>query len=139
MPFPPYSSYKVKGKPLFQWAREGKIKEIKIPDKEREIYEIKFLNLKKIAGKNLLVQINKKIQKVKGDFRQEKILNKWREILSENSDDYQVIKIKISCSSGTYVRSVANDLGRRLKIGGVLLSLTRTKVGKFLIKNSLLM
>lgn len=41
-----------------------------------------------------------------------------------------VIKIRISCSSGFYVRSFAHD------IGGVLVNLIRTKVGDFEIKDS---
>lgn len=141
--FPPYSSYKVKGKPLFEWAREGKIKEIKIPEKEREIYEIKLLRLRKIEAKNLLAQINKKIKKVKGDFRQKEILKKWQEKIlpnlsdSKNKEAFWTAEIKIKCSSGTYIRSIASDLGKKLKTGGVILSLTRTKAGEFEIKNSL--
>ena len=83
--FPPYSSYKIKGKPLFEWSREGRIKEIEIPKKQREIYEVKILRLQKINGKNLLAQINKKIKNVKGDFRQEKILRQWEKILKNKS------------------------------------------------------
>ncbi|KKR47719.1 MAG: TruB family pseudouridylate synthase [Parcubacteria group bacterium GW2011_GWA1_40_21] len=163
-PFPPYSSYKIKGKPLFEWSREEKIKDIKIPEKEREIYEIKILRLQKINGRNLLAQINKKIQKVKGDFRQEKILKKWQGILKDKpankfqnfknkmvhnfsdsrncvpfsySAEFQTAKIKIKCSSGTYIRSIAHKLGKDLKIGATLLNLKRTKVGDFEIKDSL--
>ena len=46
-------------------------------------------------------------------------------------------KIKIKCSSGTYIRSIANYLGKKMKTGGAILSLTRTKVGEFEIKDSL--
>lgn len=137
MPFPPYSSYRIKGKPLFEWAREGKIKEMKIPEKERYIYEIKITRLKKIDSKNLFTQINKKIKKVKGDFRQEKILKQWEKILKNNADtEFQSAKIKINCSSGTYIRSVTHKLGQDLKFGAVLFGLKRTKAGDFEIKNS---
>lgn len=136
MPFPPYSSYKIKGKSLFQWAREGKIKEIDIPEKKMEIYEIKLLRFGKIDGKNLLVQIIKKIKKVEGDFRQEKILKQWEKILKNNVDaEFQMVKIKINCSSGTYIRSIAHSLGDKLKTGAVLLSLKRTRAGEFNVKN----
>lgn len=136
--FPPYSSYKIKGKPLFEWARKGKIEEIEIPDREREIYEIKLIHLGKINGKKLLVKINKKIKKVKGDFRQQEILKEWSEILEkELRSKFQVIKLKIKCSSGTYIRSIGHNLGKKLKTGASLLSLTRTKVGDFEIIDSL--
>lgn len=135
--FPPYSSYKIKGKPLFEWAREGKIKEIKIPEKERKIYEIELLSFKKISGKNLLAQINKKINLVKGDFRQEKILKKWQEVLNKTMlTKFQTAKIIIKCSSGTYIRSIAHKLGKNLKSGAVLFSLKRTKAGEFEIEDS---
>ena len=138
MPFPPYSSYKIKGKALFEWARAGKIKEIKIPEKEREIYKIKILHLYKIAGKNLLAQISRKIKKVKGDFRQREILKQWDKILKNKlSIEFQTVKIKIECSSGTYVRAIAHKLGQNLKSGAVLLGLRRTKIGGFDIKSSL--
>lgn len=138
MPFPPYSSYKIKGKALFEWARAGRIKEIKIPEKEREIYEIKILRLQKIDGKTLLAQINKKIKKVKGDFRQEKILKQWEKIIGKNAEaELQTAKVKIKCSSGTYVRSIVHKLGQNLKSGAVLSGLKRTQVGGFKIKDSL--
>ena len=153
-PFPPYSSYKIKGKPLFQWAREGKIGEIKIPERKTTVYEIKLLSLKNISGQKLLKKIEQKINLVKGDFRQKEILKKWQEMLpkksdppatlslarragSKNKEAFWIAKIIIKCSSGTYIRSIANDLGKKIKTGGVILSLTRTRVGNFEIKNSL--
>ena len=45
-------------------------------------------------------------------------------------------KIKITCSSGFYVRSLAHDLGERLGTGAVLVSLVRTKVGNYKVEDS---
>ena len=39
----------------------------------------------------------------------------------------------IDCSSGTYIRALARDLGRSLKVGGHLTALRRTKVGSYSI------
>ncbi len=39
------------------------------------------------------------------------------------------IKVKIACSKGTYIRSLANDIGAALQSGGYVSSLQRTKVG----------
>jgi tRNA pseudouridine55 synthase len=41
------------------------------------------------------------------------------------------LKIKILCGPGFYVRSLARDLGRKLKVGGYLTDLERTRVGQF--------
>lgn len=45
-------------------------------------------------------------------------------------------KLKIKCSPGTYIRSLANDLGKDLETKAVLSSLVRTKVGKYSLENS---
>ena len=41
------------------------------------------------------------------------------------------ISFNIECSKGTYIRSIANDLGERLGVGGYLRELRRTRVGDF--------
>ena len=56
--------------------------------------------------------------------------------LDVNGKLYPLIKLEISCSSGTYIRSIANHLGEKLGTKGVLYSLVRTKVGAFNIGES---
>jgi len=46
------------------------------------------------------------------------------------------LQLRIRCSKGTYIRSMANDLGILLKIGAYLLSLDRTACGEFFDKNN---
>jgi len=46
------------------------------------------------------------------------------------------LKIKVKCGSGTYIRSLANDIGQALGTGGYLFALTRTKIGEFDLKDS---
>ncbi len=46
------------------------------------------------------------------------------------------IKLKIACSSGTYIRSIANDLGKELACGAYLNELRRTKIGKYRVKKA---
>jgi tRNA pseudouridine55 synthase len=41
------------------------------------------------------------------------------------------VEFKVSCSSGTYIRAIARDLGEALGVGGHLTSLRRTSVGSF--------
>lgn len=47
-----------------------------------------------------------------------------------------LLKFKVKCSSGTYIRSLAHDLGQSLGCGAHLSELTRTEVGNFNIKES---
>ena len=43
----------------------------------------------------------------------------------------------VNCSKGTYIRSLANDFGRKLECGAYLKKLTRTAIGDHLLKNSI--
>lgn len=45
-------------------------------------------------------------------------------------------KLAVACSKGTYIRSVAYDLGQVLKCGAYLTALERTKAGKFSVEES---
>ena len=48
-----------------------------------------------------------------------------------------IVHFKVVCSTGTYIRSLANDFGERLGCGGHLSSLCRTRIGEFLLKDAL--
>lgn len=48
----------------------------------------------------------------------------------------QQAEISIKCSKGTYIRSIANDLGENLGCYGHLIKLVRTQAGKFVVENS---
>lgn len=47
------------------------------------------------------------------------------------------IKIKVCCSKGTYIRSLAYDIGEKLGTGGHLYNLRRTSSGQFNLKESI--
>ncbi len=111
--YPPYSSR------TFQMARDGV--DFEPMTKEIEIYSLEQLEEREISARNFLAEVLAKIDLVKGDFRQEEIKNAWQGInLPEN---LHVAKFKINCSSGTYVRSLCNELG------GIAYSIKRTRVG----------
>jgi len=127
--YPMYSSKTVKGKPLFVYARSGE--NVEIPEREVSVKNLKFLKLRKINAKKLLENIEKRIAKVGGDFRQKEILKIWKDNLKNKKENYFIADLKIKCSSGTYVRVVANDLGERMQIPAIAFSIKRTKVGRF--------
>jgi tRNA pseudouridine55 synthase len=47
------------------------------------------------------------------------------------------VNFKITCSKGTYIRSIAHDLGSLVNSGGTLIALRRTRSGEFSIENAL--
>lgn len=55
------------------------------------------------------------------------------EILEEEHPEYT---IRVVCSKGTYIRTLCHDIGQKLGCGAVMVSLKRTGVGEFDIKNA---
>lgn len=47
-----------------------------------------------------------------------------------------LVKIKVVCSKGTYIRSLARDIGNELKCGAYLSGLQRTRIGDFKLENA---
>lgn len=52
-------------------------------------------------------------------------------LASRREENYTELDVLVDCSSGTYVRALARDLGARLGVGGHLRALCRTQVGPF--------
>lgn len=138
IPYPEYSSKPVHGKPLFAWARQGNLHDIKIPETELKISSIIYKGLSYIKGQDLKKEIVSTIALVKGDFRQEKITGRWNEFFVRNAQDaYAVISIIVSCESGSYMRSLASEIGTSLGVPALALHIIRTKVGTFTLEDSL--
>lgn len=53
------------------------------------------------------------------------------------SYDYPYLNLHITCSKGTYIRALANDMGEMLQIGGYLTKLKRTRSGNFLLQDAI--
>lgn len=136
--YPPFSSKPVEGKSLFEWARSGAIGALVMPKREVEVYEIELSALYKVNEVTLLNFIETSVGKVQGDFRQEEILEGWhRKLDPKNGRSFKCATIKVSCSSGTYVRSIAHQLGLELGVPALALHILRTKVGDYAIEKSL--
>lgn len=129
--YPMYSSKTVDGKPLFTYARGGR--EVEAPEREVYVKSLQFIKMRKITHQKLLVNIEKRIAKVEGDFRQKEILKIWQKKLNSGHSVSTIASFKIKCSSGTYVRSIANALGGKLKIPALAYSIKRTRVGRYKI------
>lgn len=147
--YPPYSSKPVNGKPLFEWAREEKIKDSKvevetgssvdIPTNEIEIFEIGPLHTYVVGTPELSAYIFDMIARVRGDFRQRAIIKSWLEFFETTQrDHFHVLRIKIACSSGTYVRGIVNNLGKKVGIGAVALKIVRTRIGEHTMENAVM-
>lgn len=90
---PMYSAIKIKGRKLYDLAREG----IEVERKARNIhiYSIDILDIK-----------------------------------------LPIIKMRVNCSKGTYIRTLCNDIGDKLGVYGCMGYLLRTQTGIFNLENS---
>lgn len=90
---PAFSAIKINGQRAYKLARAGK--EVEMPSREVEIYNIEMLDY-----------------------------------------TYPELKIRTHVSSGTYIRSLAADIGQVLGVGAYLTALRRTKIADFDIKDA---
>ncbi len=124
---------------------EGKIEEKrveKIPSKE-EIEKV----LKEFTGKILQTPPAFSAKKIKGKKAYELARKGIKvnlkpvevEIFKIEILNYQFpfLELKVHCSSGTYVRSLVNDIGEKLKCGAIVEELKRTKIGNFSLKDAI--
>lgn len=140
-PYPPFSSKAVGGKPLHWWAKQNRLSEITIPTREITIYSFELLSTATISIDELKEKTNN-ISNVQGHFRQTEILEQWDSFFNPERSrraqvSFPVARFRVSCSSGTYVRGLAHELGTFLGTGAVTTEIFRTRVGEYTLKNSL--
>lgn len=124
--YPPYSSVKVNGKPLYYWTRKGI--EVTVPQKEVIVKKFELIKSYSIDSFDLKKTVFSRVNLVNGDFRQDEILKAWNKFLKEK-EYFQILKFRFICSSGGYVRSLVNELGNYLGTGATTFSINRTKIG----------
>lgn len=136
--YPPYSSKAVEGKSLFEWARAGALSSIMLPSRTVNIYNLEVVGMYKVSEKELFTYITDSVEKVQGDFRQEEIQEAWRKYLKQGGTrEFKAATVRIECSSGTYVRSIAHNLGQELGVPAMALHILRTRVGDYSVEKSL--
>lgn len=130
--YPPYSSKTVLGKPLYYWARNELLDKITIPTKKIVIYSDYLRPPETISVKQFLEQLEARVMKVVGDFRQQQTLAAWHQALAKyKKTSLHVVRGEVHCSSGTYLRGLVHTLGQELGVGALVLEILRTQVGEF--------
>ena len=136
--YPPFSSKPVNGKPLFAWAKSGKLDEIELPTSEYEITTNIFQGIETISLGDAVEVISERIAVVKGDFRQEEIVRHWNKLLHENEEmECQIASFKANVKSGAYIRVIAHEMGKQLSGGALAWNILRTKVGPYELEDSI--
>lgn len=134
--YPPYSSMHVLGKPLFYWARENKIENITIPTKEITVKSLELVSSYTLTKTKFIQDIEKRLGRVQGDFRQNEIKEIWENSLSSLPHQLQLFTLEANVSSGTYIRSLCFELGRLTGKGGLAYTIQRTGCGDYTLENA---
>jgi tRNA pseudouridine(55) synthase len=130
--FPWFSSKHVFGRALFDWFKTGQQEEIERPSKQIKIYAAELIGdaedtfFRKITVGELQNYLTKNINKVKGDFRQSEILEKWQGILQ--TSEFHIFTLKLKVSTGTYIRGLTEEIEKEIGRPVVLFSLKRSKI-----------
>lgn len=112
---------------------------IGVQDQEAPIYSAKKQDGKafyKFVRKGNALDIKPKVSSI--EIKELEIIDTYISNIKTTTGDFEipVVKIRIKCSSGTYIRSLARDISIKLGTKGILLSLLRTKVGSYSLGNS---
>lgn len=116
---------------------DGEIENV-LRDFRGEIWQTPpMFSAKKIAGKKLYELARKGIEverkPIKATIYELEILHPIKDFGLPTSG----FGLKVSCSAGTYIRTLAEDIGKKLEIGAHLVELRRTRAGKFYIEKAL--
>ncbi|HYC83277.1 MAG TPA: hypothetical protein VEB60_01895 [Candidatus Paceibacterota bacterium] len=99
--------------------------------KEVEIYEAEALSVGTIAGARILDSGSARIGSVQGEFRQEEIVSRWREVLKgKEAVEYPLVRMRVFASSGTYIRVLAEEMGKKMGLPALAFSIKRTRAGQ---------
>ncbi len=104
---PLFSAIKVDGKRAYKLARKGD--ETILPTRKVEVREFEITSVERIVFSTPFEETSKCIQ----------------------------VGFRISCSKGTYIRSLARDFGKELNSGAYLGALRRTRIGDFKIEDAI--
>lgn len=143
LPYPRFSSKTVQGKPLHTWTMEDRLDEIEIPTKSSKIYELEFIKTEILPREDVVKKALKKVNSIPpvtelrkaigNDFRRVDVRKDWSGILKDNSlpGYYEILHFRCIASSGTYMRTLASEIAKKLGTIGLAWHIHRTKIGTF--------
>lgn len=131
--YPAFSSKTVNGKPLFVHTREGS--DVPRPMRNVAVRECSLVDVQKVAFSIVVSRACQVADLVQGDFRQNEIVQHWKEleaspVKNENQTGSAtfLITLRLTVSSGTYIRAFIETFEKVFGVPAVLYSLVRTKI-----------
>lgn len=142
LPYPHFSSKTVSGKPLHTWTLEGRLDEIEVPTYTGEIYRLDLMNLGEAPTDPLVELVGSKIESlpqvtderkaIGNDFRRDEVRASWMRFHeSRTQEAYPIAQFRCICSSGVYMRTLAEEFAKALDTTGLALSIHRLEIGSY--------
>lgn len=136
--FPHYSSFRgtsrVTGekKPLWLWTVEGRIDEVDIPTKEIDVEDFQVLGTRTVNAKTHIESTISDIDSVTSIPRDrlDHVINGWNNIIGTitSVNTITLIRCSVKVKSGTYIRFLADMIGRDHGIPSYAYDINRTEV-----------
>lgn len=140
--YPVYSSKTVNGTPLFMHALRGTLGDIEIPTHTETIHAVRLLSMHRVPSDTLEGYLEQALRTVPrddatskeagSDFRQDAIREAWQDLfLRTTPRAFTIIKVRVVCGSGAYMRTLAERVGRTLGTCALASSIHRTRIGTY--------
>lgn len=125
--YPAYSSYNINGVPMWELARKGELPK-KLPKNKITIYDLQVFDVYKKTSDEILKECKIKVSSVDGDFRQGFILQGWGDVLKNKNKKFIFADMRATVSSGTYIRTLCEDIGKKLHIPALAYKIEREEI-----------
>ena len=140
--YPVFSSKTVDGKPLFLHALLGTLGSISLPEHIEHIYRIRVCDMRTLPVEELKRRIETQLSRAPrttepskmlgADFRIREIRSEWATLFGRvGAREFTLATLRVSCGSGTYMRTLAARIGTALGTRALALSIKRTRIGKY--------
>jgi len=143
LPYPHFSAKTVQGKPLHVWTLENRLDEIEIPRKTANIFKLKLDKIEVKSREEVYLEASAKVNSIPpvtdprkqlgNDFRRVDVRQDWHNFLNTNNptDTFYITHFTCIASSGAYMRTLAEEIAKKLKTKGLAFHIHRTHIGKY--------
>lgn len=128
---PEFSARRVKGKSSFDWAKDHR--EVFEKRREVELSAITFDSIGIFERATLLSQHHTTINLIKGNFRQEEVVQSWQHKIPIEAQTFLISDHTVTTTPGTYIRQLVTDLSNQVGAPATTWRITRTANGPYTI------
>jgi tRNA pseudouridine(55) synthase len=133
LPYPAYSSKTVGGVPLFRYALENRLHDIRIPERDMTVLESGFIGSRTMTGTVIRAEVIRRVGLLsydqfgpqENDFRENKVRASWEDF---PDGVYTLARYRVRVTGGTYIRSLVADASHRMRIPALAYAIKRTRI-----------